>query len=112
MKRSWISGQGSTPLGGLFLTALLCSPAWGNTLPPQPGVVNYSEGQASIGGEPLNYNSAGSVKLSPGQALTTENGKVEMLLTPGVFLRVGPNSAVRMISPALENTVLSVDKGR
>ncbi|MGD1092283.1 MAG: hypothetical protein ABSB35_09850 [Bryobacteraceae bacterium] len=106
MKRSWI-----TALGGFFLTALLCSPAWGS-IPPQPGVINYSEGQAAIGGQPLNANSAGSVKLSAGQSITTQNGKAEILLTPGVFLRVAPNSTVRMISPDLENTVLSVDKGR
>jgi hypothetical protein len=101
-----------TAFGGFFLTALLCSPAWADSLPPQPGVINYSEGQAAIAGLPLNTNSAGSVKLDPGQAVTTENGRVEMLLTPGVFLRVGPNSVVQMVSPALENTVMRVDKGR
>jgi hypothetical protein len=52
------------------------------------------------------------VKLDPGQAVSTQNGKVEMLLTPGVFLRVGSNSIVQMVSPALENTVVRVDKGR
>jgi len=106
MKRLWM-----TAFGGLFLTALLCSPVWGS-IPPQPGVVNYSEGQAAISGQPLNSSSAGSVKLDPGQSLTTGDGKVELLLTPGVFLRVAPNSTVRMINPALENTVLSVDRGR
>jgi len=106
MTRSWMAA-----FGGFFLTAL-CSPAWGDSLPPQPGVVNYTEGQAAIGGVPLNSNSAGSVKLDPGQAVTTQSGKVEMLLTPGVFLRVGSNSVVQMVSPALENTVVRVDKGR
>jgi hypothetical protein len=101
-----------TAFGGFFLTALLCSPAWGDAIPPQPGVINYSEGQAAIGGQPLNANSAGSVKLDAGQSITTQNGKVELLLTPGVFLRIAPNSTVRMISPAIENTALSVDKGR
>jgi len=104
MKRLWM-----TAFGGFFLTALLCSPAWGDAIPPQPGVINYSVGQAAIGGQPLNANSAGSVKLDSGQSITTQNGKVEMLLTPGVFLRIAPNSTVRMISPAIENTALSVD---
>ena len=35
-----------------------------------------------------------------------------MLLTPGVFLRVGENSAVRMISPNLLNTQMELDRGR
>ena len=34
-----------------------------------------------------------------------------MLLTPGVFLRVGDNNSVKMISPGLANTVVEVDKG-
>jgi hypothetical protein len=34
------------------------------------------------------------------------------LLTPGVFLRVGENSAVRMISPNLLNTQIALDRGR
>jgi hypothetical protein len=44
--------------------------------------------------------------------LQTANGRAELLLTPGVFLRVGENSAVRMISPNLLNTQIALDHGR
>jgi hypothetical protein len=37
---------------------------------------------------------------------------VEVLLTPGVFLRVGANSAVTMVAPDLTNTEVQVDRGR
>jgi hypothetical protein len=53
-----------------------------------PGTVNYVEGQASIDSHALNSKSIGSAELQPGQLLTTKKGKVEILLTPGVFLRV------------------------
>jgi hypothetical protein len=37
---------------------------------------------------------------------------VELLLTPGVFLRLDENSAVKMISPSLLNTQVELDRGR
>jgi uncharacterized membrane protein YgcG len=79
--------------------------------PPVIGTINYLEGQASIGNEALNTGAVGNVVLQEGQTLTTNTGKVEILLTPGVFLRVGDNSAVRMISPSLSNTEVGVDRG-
>jgi hypothetical protein len=56
--------------------------------------------------------SVGYAQLQPGQVLQTANGRAELLLTPGVFLRVGENSAVRMISPNLLNTQIALDRGR
>jgi hypothetical protein len=53
----------------------------------------------------------GSTKLEPGQSIATEQGKAEILLTPGAFLRLGDNTSVRMISSGLTNTEVQVDKG-
>lgn len=100
---------------GLFLAINLCTPTWGaveNKPPARPGSVNYVEGQAAIDGVVLNANSPGNVELERGQTLTTQAGKVEILLTPGVFLRIADNSSVKMISPELANTEVSVEKGR
>ena len=44
--------------------------------------------------------------------LQTTNGKAEILLTPGVFLRLDDNSAVKMISPNLTHTQVELDRGR
>ena len=52
----------------------------------RPGSINYVEGNACIGAQDLGPTSPGSVELEKGQTLSTEAGKVEMLLTPGVFL--------------------------
>ena len=76
----------------------------------RPGTLNYVEGQATLNGQPLAAKSSG-VELAQGQTLETRNGKVEVLLTPGVFLRVGDNSAVTMVSPGLEQTEVQVDRG-
>jgi hypothetical protein len=106
MKRSW-----SKAVVGFFLATLLFSPAWGS-VPPQPGTVNYIEGQAAIDAQALSETSAGSAKLVAGQSLSTENGRAEILLTPGIFLRVGDHSSLQMISPGLADTITSLQKGR
>jgi len=50
--------------------------------------------------------------MAPGQVLATTDGKAEVLLTPGVFLRLDGNSAVRMVSPDLADTVVELMNGR
>ena len=96
----------------VLVAGLLALPAWGQTNPPQPGTVNYVEGQASVDNQALNSGSVGSVEMQSGQILTTQKGKVEILLTPGVFLRVGENSTLRMDSPGLANTAMTLQHGR
>jgi hypothetical protein len=97
--------------GGFFLAALLSSPAWGS-VPPQPGTINYIEGQAAIGANALSDKSVGSAKLKAGQSLSTENGRVEILLTPGIFLRVADRSSLLMVSPGLADTIVTLQAGR
>jgi hypothetical protein len=107
MKRS----RWEAVVGGFFLAALLSSPVWGS-IPPQPGTVNYIEGQATIGVQPLTEQSVGSAKLAAGQSISTENGRAEILLTPGIFLRLDHNSSLQMISPGLADTIMTLEKGR
>ena len=83
----------------------------GMNSPPPPGTLNYIEGEASIGALKLDSKSVGSTELETGQSLSTTDGKVEVLLTPGVFLRLGANSTVKMLSPTLTDTEVHLEKG-
>jgi hypothetical protein len=78
----------------------------------RPGVLNYVEGQASIGATPLTNSSERSALLKPGEVLRTDDGRAEILLTPGVFLRLGYNSAVEMTDASLTNTRLELQRGK
>jgi hypothetical protein len=80
--------------------------------PARPGTVNYVEGAAYLDGQPLNSKDVGSVTLEPGQELRTGAGKAEILLTPGVFLRLDADSTVKMVSPDLTLTQVELEKGR
>lgn len=95
-------------VAGMFLAAL-SSPAWADTT-ARPGTVNYVEGQAAMGGQSLDAKSVGT-ELGEGQSITTLNGKAEILLTPGVFLRLGPNSSARLVKASLTDTEVQLDQG-
>src|SRR5580658_6768383 len=73
-----------------------------------PGTVNYVEGQVSIDGNPLSAKQNGNTQVQPNQSLMTANGKAEMLLSPGVFVRAGNNSDIRMVSNGLANPTIEV----
>ena len=100
---------------GLF-ASLVCLPA-SAAIPAgrqqaYPGTLNYIEGQATLGGQTLDPGSATASEIKPGQTLETQNGKVELLLTPGVFLRMDRNSSLEMIAPGLTRTELMLRTGR
>lgn len=93
------------------LAAILSASLFGaNT--PLPGTLNYVEGKAQIGSEDLSAKSVGSADLQTGQTIATQNGRAEILLTPGVFLRLDNNSCAEMISPSLTNTEVRLTRGR
>jgi hypothetical protein len=77
-----------------------------------PGTVNYVQGGVSLNGAQLNPKDIGNTTLEPGQQISTGNGKAEVLLTPGVFLRLDNNSSAKMVSPDLALTQVELDKGR
>lgn len=105
MRRSW------KWLGGSFLAALLFGPAWGSVT-PQPGTLNYVEGQAAIGSRTVTEQSVGTAQLAAGQSITTANGRAEVLLTPGIFLRIDDNSSLRMVDSGLADNIMTLEKGR
>ena len=110
MKLSWIK---SKAFGAFILAALLSAPALAAPSTATPGTLNFVEGQASIENQPVTSKSVGNATIEPGQVIATGNdGRVEVLLTPGVFLRLGHNSAVKMVSPSITDTKVQLDKGQ
>jgi hypothetical protein len=78
----------------------------------QPGAVNYLEGSVSIDGRMLTHDAIGTAQVEQGQVLATAQGKAEMLLTPGIFVRLDDNSSVKMLSNSLTNTQVQLQNGR
>ena len=83
-----------------------------NNLIPDPGTLNFVEGAVYLDGRPMGKNAVGATEMAAGQVLQTHLGKAEILLNPGIYLRVGDHSAVKMISPFITPTRVEVLRGK
>jgi FecR protein len=95
---------------GLLLAALGALPQQ-YTISARPGAINYVEAGAKLNRQPVPAKGSEPVFLSANDTLATADGKAEVLLTPGVFLRLAGNSEIVMVSPHLTNTVVELTQG-
>ena len=82
-----------------------------NTISAKPGAVNYVEGSVLLNGKPLPSKGLRNIFLGANDVLSTDQGRAEVLLTPGVYLRVGENSEVRMVAASLIDTKVELMQG-
>lgn len=75
------------------------------------GMINYTEGDVQVDGKDVVARNSEFPEVKDGQELRTGEGRVEMLLTPGVFLRVAENSAIKMVSSRLSDARIEVLAG-
>jgi len=78
----------------------------------QAGTVQLIVGNVYLDGRRLQKAPLVFPTLKDQQTVRTGRGRAELLLAPGVFLRMGQQSALRMVDNRLENTLLAVQKGR
>ncbi len=76
------------------------------------GTVHLAEGAVSIDGKTVVQKFGTFPEWKEKSELRTEQGRVEILLTPGVFLRVGENSAVRLLDNRLSATRVELVSGQ
>jgi hypothetical protein len=96
-------------LGCVAFSASLCLAQ--NIAPSRSGTVDYFQGEVSIDGLQLESKVARFSTLKEQSVLKTGAGRAEILLTPGVLLRVGENSSVKMIDSSLMSTRLELLSG-
>jgi hypothetical protein len=75
------------------------------------GLIHYTEGDVTVDGKQVEAKNSEFSSLLTNQELRTTDGRAELLLTPGAFLRVAENSAIRMLSTDLSNTRVEVLQG-
>jgi hypothetical protein len=68
------------------------------------GLLYFFEGVVFVGDQKAEQKFGKFPDVEEGRELRTEKGRAEVLLTPGVFLRVGDDSAIRMVSNQLADT--------
>jgi hypothetical protein len=75
------------------------------------GTLHYFDGDVSIDGAPVQSQVGRFSEIHEQGVLRTGQGRAEVLLTPGVFLRVGENSAIRMLDNRLVSTRVEILSG-
>jgi hypothetical protein len=68
------------------------------------GTVYFFDGSVYLGGQRLEQRFGRFPDIGEGHALRTEQGRAEILLTPGTLLRVGESSEIRLLSSKFSDT--------
>src|SRR5689334_8148551 len=75
------------------------------------GTIHYTVGEAYLDDRPIAMGGQVFLPMKEGQVLRTGMGRAEILLAPGVFLRLDPAGAVRLIDARLEGMLLELQRG-
>ena len=103
---------GRLALGVLVLAAgSIAALAQSAVISARSGLIHYVEGQVYVGDQLVETKFGVFPEVKENQQLRTEEGRAEVLLTPGVFLRLGENSSFRMITNRLVDTRLEFVSG-
>ena len=104
--------SGRLALGVLALAAgSIAAMAQSAVISARSGLIHYVEGQVYLGDQLVETKFGSFPEVKENQQLRTEEGRAEVLLTPGVFLRLGENSSFRMITNRLIDTRLELISG-
>ena len=104
------------PVGIAVLVAVVlalgvCSLSAQPVISAKSGVVAYVEGKVFLGDEPVEYSVTKFPEIKENGVLRTEDGRAEVLLTPGVILRLGENSSLKLLTNRLVDTRLELLTG-
>ena len=93
------------PVASLAIGAFLTGSAFAQyVISAHSGVVQTVDGQAYLNDQQVQQKFGQFPEIKENQEFRTEEGRAEILLTPGVFLRMTENSSIRMVSNKLTDT--------
>jgi hypothetical protein len=94
------------------LTPLLGLPALAQSvISAHSGLIHLADGSVFLDDQRVEQQAGKFDQMKNGSELRTQDGRAEVLLTPGTFLRMGANSSIRMISNELDNTRVELLSG-
>lgn len=103
------SSRNASALVLMAITAAVCSAQ--SVTPAHSGTLHYFEGSVSVDSAAVQSKAGRFSQIKEQGVLRTARGRAEVLLTPGVFLRVGENSAIKMIDNSLVSTRVEILSG-
>ena len=99
-----------------WLAAALVCGSWAtataqNAISAKAGLVQVADGDVFVNDTAIQTKVAEFTDLKNTDVLRTAEGRAEVLLTPGAFVRMGDNSSFRMVSSRLSDVRLEVLQG-
>jgi hypothetical protein len=76
-----------------------------------PGSIQYIKGEAFLDGKLLQLPEEGYKQIEKGQRLSTKMGYMELVLAPGIYLRLGKNGSLRMEQNQSREIRLELEQG-
>jgi len=102
------------PCPGKLGLMLFCAAA---VLPAQKvvsaraGLITFVQGSAFVDGKRLILRSTRFTQMQDGETLSTGRGRAELLLAPGVVMRLSEDSRLRMDDTQLSDTRVTLERG-
>jgi hypothetical protein len=93
----------------ISITAAVCSAQ--SVTSARSGLLHYFEGNVAIDGNTLESKVGKFTEIKENSILKTTQGRAEILLTPGVSLRVGENTEIKMLDNRLLSTRVELLSG-
>lgn len=101
-----------TAITVVCLAALAAGAAFGQqVISAKSGMIHYVEGTVLLDGKQVEPKFAEYPQIGEKSVLASTEGRAEVLLGPGVFLRIGENSEIALLSDRLTDTRLDLKRG-
>lgn len=99
-------------IAAVAILALATQAGWAQqAISVRAGLIHHLEGKADIDGTPVRIDKSKFATVKDGGVFTTEDGNAEVLLAPGIFMRMTGNSSIKMVSGLLTDTRIELLKG-
>ncbi len=95
----------------LILLGVTSSASGQAIISAKSGMINYTEGQVTLNDMDVVLKANSVPRMQPAQVLKTGDGRAEILLSPGVFLRAGENSSLKLLSDSIVDARLELIGG-
>jgi hypothetical protein len=107
-----MSSGGACTLSKLAVFAAALLPVGAQSvISTHSGLIHFFEGEVYLGDQSLESHLGRFPSMPQGAELRTAEGRAEVLLTPGVFLRMGDRSAIRLVANDLSDTQVELESG-
>src|SRR5689334_14903116 len=96
-----------------FALLMVCgTQAFGQSvLTARAGLLHYAEGNVLLDDKIAEVDLATFPSMKAGSVLKTTEGRAEVLLNPGVFLRLGENTTIKLVDGRLDDARVELIEG-